>query len=253
MGGNMTHFEYLAPPLKADGWRVCGLDLPGFGLSGKPHREYTISYLSGAVLALLDHLKIKNASLCGHSLGGLISADAALRSPQRVDRLVLISTAGLFKMPLPFRLAARTMVREGWVAWALEKNAHRILKLVFSESNPRTERFVEQSTTRPDLRFVQDLARVMVAARRDLTRVNLIDEAHRLQQPTLVIWGGSDRLLPSKGVEDWTRRLPDGQLEVIGNCGHMSLIEEPERVLATMRRFFARCSTGSRAMASRAS
>jgi len=54
MGGNMTHFEYLAPPLQADGWRVCGLDLPGFGLSGKPHREYTISYLSGAVLALLD-------------------------------------------------------------------------------------------------------------------------------------------------------------------------------------------------------
>jgi pimeloyl-ACP methyl ester carboxylesterase len=257
MGGNLTHFEYLAPPLQAEGWRVCGLDLPGFGLSGKPHREYTIPYLSGAVLGLLDHLKIKRAALVGHSLGGLVSADVSLRAPERVERLVLISTAGLFKMPLPLRLAARTMVKEGWVAWALEKNARRILKLVFSAANPRTEKFVEQSTTRPDLRFVQDLARVMVAAKRDLTSVHLLDETHRLQHPTLVIWGGNDRLLPSKNVEAWTRALPDGELEVIQNCGHMSLIEEPERVLHRMRRFLARASKsssiGSRAMASRAS
>jgi pimeloyl-ACP methyl ester carboxylesterase len=253
LGGNLTHFEYLAKPFEKQGFRVCGLDMPGFGLSGKPHREYRVPYLSGAILKLLDHLKIESATLCGHSLGGLVCSDAALRAPQRVDRLVLLSSAGLFKMPLPFRLAARTIMRQGLLAPALEYNARRLLDLVFSERNARTERFIEQSTTRPDSRFVQDLARVMVAAKRDLTSYHLLDDVTRLKMPTLVIWGGKDRLLPFKDVPGWASKLPDGELEVIERCGHMSLIEDPDRVIARMRAFFARSSSVSPAMVSRAS
>ncbi len=253
LGGNLTHFEYLAAPLAAEGYRVCGLDLPGFGLSGKPHREYTIRYLSGAILNLMDHLHVGEATLLGHSLGGLVVADCALRAPQRVERLVLISSAGLFKMPLPFRLAARTIMRPGLLAPALELNARRLLDLVFNECNHRTERFIEQSTTRPDNRFVQDLARVMSAAKKDLTSYHLLHDVERLKMPTLVIWGGQDRLLPFKDVPAWAARLPDGELEVIERCGHMSMIEDPERVLTSLRGFFARSSAASPAMVSRAS
>jgi len=253
LGGNLTHFEYLTGPFAAEGYRVCGLDLPGFGISGKPHREYTIAYLSGAVLALMDHLGIDEATLIGHSLGGLVVADVGLRAPQRVERLVLLSSAGLFKMPLPFRLAARTFMRAGWITLALEKNARRLLDIVLAESNHRTERFIEQSVTRPDPRFVGDLARVMVAAKRDLTGYNVLSEAERLKMPTLVIWGAKDRLLPFKEVPAFARKLPDGELEVIEACGHMSMIENPERVLARMRAFFERSSSASPAMASRAS
>jgi pimeloyl-ACP methyl ester carboxylesterase len=182
-----------------------------------------------------------------------VVADAGLRVPQRVDRLVLISSAGLFKMPLPMRLVARTIMRRGLLAPALELNARRLLDLVFAQSNPRTERFIEQSTTRPDDRFVGDLARVMAAARRDLTSYHLLDQPGRLKMPTLVIWGMNDRLLPFKEVPGWASKLPNGELEVIERCGHMPLIEEPERVLTRMRTFFAGSSAGSRAMASRAS
>jgi pimeloyl-ACP methyl ester carboxylesterase len=253
LGGNLTHFEYLVAPFRKDGWRVCGLDLPGFGVSGKPQREYTMTYLSGAVVALMDHLGIESASLCGHSLGGLVCSVVGLEYPQRADRLVLLSTAGLFKMPLPLQVAARTMMRRGLVAFALERNARRLLDLVFAQSNPRTERFIEQSLTRPDDRFVADLARVMWAARRDLTRYHLLDQVERLRMPVLVIWGGKDRLLPFKEVPAWAARLPDGELEVFEACGHMSLIEEPDRVVARMKAFFARTSAVSRATVSQAS
>lgn len=253
LGGNLTHFEYLVAPLQADGFRVCGLDMPGFGASGKPHRRYSIDYLAGAVPALLDHLGVQTATLCGHSLGGLVCAEAGLRAPERVERLVLLSSAGLFKMPLPIRLAARTMMRRGLLAFALERNARRLLDLVFAQSNPRTERFIEQSLTRPDDRFVADLARVMWAARRDLTGYHLLDQVERIKMPVLVIWGGGDRLLPFKEVPGWAARLPDGKLEVIERCGHMSLIEDPDRVVDRMRAFFARSSAGSRATVSRAS
>jgi pimeloyl-ACP methyl ester carboxylesterase len=253
LGGNLTHFEYLTGPLAAEGYRVCGLDMPGFGISGKPHREYTIPYLSGAVLKLMDHLGIDEATLVGHSLGGLVVSDVGLRAPQRVERLVLISSAGLFKMPLPMRLIARTFLRKGWLTLALEMGARQLLDVVLAADNVRTERFIEQSVTRPDPRFVIDLARVMVAAKRDLTGYNVLSEAERLKMPTLVIWGAKDRLLPFKAVPAWARKLPDGELEVIAECGHMSMIEEPERVLTRMRAFFERSSGVSPAMASRAS
>ena len=243
LGANLTHFEYVAPPLEADGYRVCGLDLPGFGLSGKPHREYTVQYLSNAILRLMNHLGIERATLAGHSLGGLVVSDAALRAPQRVDRLVLISSAGLFRMPLPIRMAARTILKPGWVAPALEYNARRLLDLVFSERNERTERFIQQSVSRPDARFCPELARVLCSASRDLTSYHLLRDVGRLKMPTLVIWGGRDRLLPFKPVPKWTKRLPDGELEVIERCGHMPIIEDPDRVVHRMRTFLRRRSS----------
>jgi pimeloyl-ACP methyl ester carboxylesterase len=241
LGANLTHFEHVAPPLVAAGYRVCGLDMPGFGHSGKPRRTYSIRWLAGAVTALMDHLGIERATLAGHSLGGLVAADAALHEPLRVERLVLISSAGLFQMPLPFQWVARTIMRPGLVAPALERNARRLLeKRVFEERNEKVERFIEQSVTRPDSRFVRDLARVMWSLRKDLTSYHLFDEVKRLTMPTLVIYGGRDRLLPTKAVPTWAGKLPAGQLEVIERCGHMPIIEKPEQVVARMTSFLAR-------------
>ena len=241
LGANLTHFEHVAPALVDAGYRVCGLDLPGFGLSGKPRRDYSIRWLSDAIFALMDHLGIARATLAGHSLGGLVCADAALHDPFRVERLVLISSAGLFQMPLPFQWVARTIMRPGLVAAALERNARRLLeKRVFEERNEKVERFIEQAVTRPDARFVHDLARVMWSLRKDLTSYHLFDEVHRLTMPTLVIYGGRDRLLPTKLVPQWATKLPAGELEVIERCGHMPIIEKPEQVVARMKGFLAR-------------
>lgn len=243
MGANLTHFGYMAPELVAAGYRVCGLDMPGFGLSGKPHRSYTVRYLAGALTALLDHLGIATATLAGHSLGGLVSADAALHEPHRVERLVLISSAGLFQMPLPFQWVARTIMRPGLVAMALERNARLLLeRRVFETRNEKVDHFIEICTTRPDSRFAKDLARVMWSMRKELTSYHLFDQVHRLKMPTLVIYGGNDKLLPTGAVPSWAGKLPNGELEVIERCGHMPIIEKPEQVVFRMKQFLRRTS-----------
>jgi pimeloyl-ACP methyl ester carboxylesterase len=241
MGANLTHFEHVAPPLVAAGYRVCGLDLPGFGLSGKPRRRYSVRWLARSVTSLLDHLGIASATFAGHSLGGLVCADAALNERDRVERLVLISSAGLFRMPLPFQWMARTIMRPGLVAAALERHARALLeKRVFEERNEKVERFIEQSVTRPDPRFVGDLCRVLWSMRHELTRYHLFDQVERLTVPTLVMYGGCDKLLPTALVPEWARRLPAGQLEVIERCGHMPIIEKPEQVVASIKAFLDR-------------
>jgi pimeloyl-ACP methyl ester carboxylesterase len=213
------------------------------------HREYTINYLSDAVLNLMDHLGLTSATLCGHSLGGQVVADAALRAPERAERLVLISSAGLVQMPLAVRLAGRTLLWPSVVSVLLERNALRLLDWVLAEKNEKAQRFIEQSVTRPDPRFCPDLARVMWSMRKDLVERHLVDEAERLTAPTLVIWGGSDRLLPFKPVPRWVDKLPAGELEVIEGCGHMPIIENPEAVMRRMMPFLrqaqARAATGS--------
>jgi pimeloyl-ACP methyl ester carboxylesterase len=253
LGSNQTTFEYVAGMMEHRGFRVCGLDLPGFGLSGKPVRDYTVSFFSGAVIALMDQLGLDQVVLCGHSLGGLVVADAAMRAPGRVADLVLISPAGLFKMHWPARLAARMIMRPTLLAPLFEKNAKRILEWVYGTRNERTERFIEQSLTRPDPRFCLDLARVMAATKRDLTSYHLFGHEEKLAMPTLVIWGGRDRLLPSGRVAAWTRRLPNGTLEVLEQCGHMSIIEDPEGVVAALTAFLRKSSLTSRGQVSQAS
>jgi pimeloyl-ACP methyl ester carboxylesterase len=132
-------------------------------------------------------------------------------------------------------------MRPGLVAPALQRNARRLLeKRVFEERNEKVERFIEQAVTRPDSRFVRDLARVMWSLRKDLTGYHLFDEVQRLTMPTLVIYGGRDRLLPTKDVPRWATKLPAGELEVIERCGHMPIIEKPEQVVARMKGFLAR-------------
>ena len=56
----------------------------------------------------------------------------------------------------------------------------------------------------------------------------------------MVIYGGRDRLLPTKSVPEWATKLPAGELEVIERCGHMPIIEKPELVVARMKAFLAR-------------
>jgi abhydrolase domain-containing protein 6 len=239
LGCNLTHFEHIAPPLVEKGYRTLGLDLPGFGISGKPHRMYTVRYLSSALMRLLEHTGVPSVTLCGHSLGGLVCADAALARRQSVRRLVLISSAGLFRVPLPMQWLARTIMRPGLLAELLERNATRLVDRLFAGSNERTERFKEQSLSRPGEEYVRDLGRVVASLKGDLTSYHLEDHVKRFSMPTLVIWGGQDRLLPFGAVPSWSRRLPDGQLEVIEQCGHMPMIERPAEVVARLLRFLA--------------
>jgi pimeloyl-ACP methyl ester carboxylesterase len=245
LGANLTHFEHVAPLLEARGRRVAGLDLPGFGLSGKPRRAYSIRYLSSAVLALLDRLQLERAVLCGHSLGGLVCADAALTRPERVERLVLINSAGLFRLPPPIGWLLRNTLGPTLLAHALERNAARLVDRVISVPNERTLRWRAQSLERPDPRFVRELGLVMWSLRHDLTRYHLHGLAERLAMPTLVVWGARDRLLPFARVPEWVARLPDGRLELIDACGHMAIIERPETVVEHIERFLARPLPGS--------
>src|SRR3954453_16531026 len=95
LGGCWQNWLENIRPIAALGRRVIALDLPGFGYSEMPSEEITISGYGRVVNALCDELDLGEVVLCGHSMGGFTACETAIQFPERVERVVLVSAAGI--------------------------------------------------------------------------------------------------------------------------------------------------------------
>ncbi len=238
LGTNMTHWEYVAPEL-AQHTRVIGLDLPGCGHSARPRRRYTQKEMSDAVVGLMDHLHIQRAVVLGHSFGGKVAADVALRFPDRVVGLVLMNSSGFQRHPPGLRQLGRIFFRPQFVAPLMIRGVDKVLGRIFSSKSERTERFIHQVVSRPDPRFAYEFAHYACPMLPDLMS-NFLDRLHELTMPALVIWGTDDALLRYDGVAAWVQRMPDASLIPLHGCGHMPNLEQPEEVSRALLNFLPR-------------
>jgi len=240
LGGNITHWESLAPEL-ARRHRVVGLDLVGCGASRKPHRDYTVGLLRDHLLGFLADRGISRATLVGHSLGGAVCLSAALARPDLVDRMVLIGAPGLAPFPRWMRWGAPLVLREGLLFPALQVGANWILDNVFVESatvNPHVRHFRESSLRDdPGYPNLRDFARVSATLCRDAVGLDYRGALPDLKAPVLAIWGDADRLTALPGAMASFRLIPRVSTAVLKGCGHMPMIERPEVVLDLIRRF----------------
>lgn len=240
--GTRQHFLHVAPAFAATR-RVIGLDLPGCGHSVKPRARVSIRMYADTVLSVLRGLSVERATLVGHSAGGQVVATAALIAPERVERLVLINSAGLRRYPFVVRMTGRALMRPWLVSRVLGPSAGWILRQVFHQKkNKYVEQFVEESTDArrdPALRraALVDMGKVFHDLAPDLLTPTVRLNAGRLAMPTLIVWGDRDRLVPLEAVGGIARSFPRARLEVIRDCGHMPMIEEPRATIDLMRAF----------------
>lgn len=228
-------------PVLAQRYRVHAVDLPGQGDSDKPPRDYTFEAGMDALEELLETLRLGAAHLVGASAGGLLALGLALRAPRRVDRLVLIGSAGFGRqLALGLRLATLPLVGEllamphrSVVAWSLRQN------------------FVNPRLASPEL--VEELTRVrrqpgakqalLSALRNSVTlgglRPHLVlqDQLHALSAPTLILWGAQDRVLPVAHGYIGQRLIPNARLHVLEGAGHDAAVERPQEVARLVTEF----------------
>src|ERR1700728_312841 len=136
-------------PVFAKDHRVIAMDLPGFGHSPMPHERITISAYARILDGLLDTLGVSAATLVGNSMGGFVSTELAIAFPQRVERLVLVSAAGISTYrhrdvervePYLRRVAPIVAVYTGWTAsrsdWVARRAGLRNLTLGLITRHP---------------------------------------------------------------------------------------------------------------------
>lgn len=243
MGGNATHFEFIAAPL-ADRYRVVGLDLVGMGWSNKPKRRYDLNLLSDHLLHFLDRRGIERAVLVGHSLGGAVCLSTALQKPGLVDGLVLLCAAGVARVPLWMRAVAPLFLNRYVLYPFLRYFANFIVRNVFvdgPENNPHVAWFRE-TAMRDDAGYpnLKDFARVSASLGRDVASSDFSAQLDELLMPVLAIWGDHDKLTAVTRVLKQLDRIERIRTVMLKDTGHMPMIEHPNQTLEHVERFLER-------------
>jgi pimeloyl-ACP methyl ester carboxylesterase len=217
--------------LAATGFRVIAPDLPGYGYSGKPrHLDYTIASQAKMVFSLLSQLEINRAVLVGSSYGAAIAATMALDHPALVEKLVLVGavTNNRPTRYLLMRLFSSPII--GDILSPLVVGSRRLLRL-------RMKRVYDKHSWVLDERRVEarhlplatrgaHRAIIRTVRRWDAERVSR--DAHQLKQPTLLLWGDTDREVPLRDGERLHEEIPHSRLVVFRECGHLPQEEYPE-------------------------
>lgn len=215
------------------GFRVIAVDLVGFGFSEKPREwAYTIEAQARIVVRIMDELGIESASLVGSSYGGAVAATCALNYPERVERLVLVCAVSNDdpKKQLLLRLASTRLMGDVLSPLVLDSpklmrwRMRRIYAPAASTHLLEADRLRSQHVP---LRAASTQRAVLRTLRR-WSASHVTREAHRIQQPTLLVWGEDDREVPLAGGERLHALIPHSRLVVFRRCGHMPQEERPE-------------------------
>ena len=239
--GSAYSFRYTMPALAEAGYRAIAIELAGHGLTDKPDdvARYTCDVMHASVVATLDLLEIERAAFVGHSMGGALSIQTALRTPERVSRLVLLGSAWLG--PVSVRKVAM-LLTPAWVTPVLPRLVPRwVAKHILWGAYGRRKSFGERDVDEywapsqyPG--YAKALRHLLHAFRWALLSPA---ECAALRLPVLVMFGTRDRVILTTHVERLVRAMPDARLERLPDIGHVVAEEAPARVNAAVMGFLA--------------
>jgi pimeloyl-ACP methyl ester carboxylesterase len=241
----LVTWEDIRPLFPVDLFRLYLLDLKGFGISSKPSNSgYAPEEQAGIVISFMKAKMLHQAVLIGHSLGGGIAL-LALRQAEAegardlISRLILIDCAAYpQRLPRIFR-----WLRTPILGWAIL----HFLPVRFIVFYTLTHIYHDKRSVTPERidRYVTCFGREGIDHVFILTCRSLIpgryesmsDFYHNIAIPTLIIWGGEDRIISSLNGERLQSEIPGSSLVIIANCGHNPHEERPAETYAAIAEF----------------
>jgi pimeloyl-ACP methyl ester carboxylesterase len=219
-------------PRLAQERRVIAPDLPGHGLTPMPRDQITISGYGRCVDALCEQLGLGKVDMVGNSMGGFVAAEVAIQFPERIDQLVLVSAAGIASADV----AKTPILAAGRVMRALASHGTAQFDRSIA-ARPRSRHHTLALVARYPSRLKADLAyeAFFKGAGKpgflDALRANLNydfrDRLPEIRQPTLIVWGENDSIIPVRDAHEFERLIPDSRKVVMKATGHVPMAERP--------------------------
>lgn len=222
--------------------RAIALDLPGFGHSPMPSWPIDMPAYGRLVHDFCEKLGIQRAAaLVGNSMGGFVATEAAIDDPDRFERLVLVSAAGISFAEVQgrrpeaavrmFEAAAPMLIGERRT-WLTRPRGRRI---AFGNI------FHYPNRIRPEL-LAEQMAPSVGAPGfgKAIRAIGGYDTRHRLPEievPTLIVWGLNDRIVPVEAALGYHRLIPSSRVELFERTGHVPQMERPHRFNALLEDF----------------
>lgn len=219
-------------------YHTIAVDLIGFGGSDKPKDvNYTIEQFSEFILEFIEKIGLsgddRKITLVGHSLGGYIAVDFAIRNKGLIEKLVLLDSSGFLKGPTPLleqylnaakypsydsvRNVFEQMVAQSWKVLPV------IINIFITRINSPGAKYPFESAYKNS-----------TTTQIDLSRLKSIEDI-----PTLIIWGKSDNLIPIEYSEPFKQVFKNYRVEMIEDAGHAPFVEKPAIICEILHSFLS--------------
>jgi pimeloyl-ACP methyl ester carboxylesterase len=219
--------------------RVIAVDLPGFGHSDVLPSPGAMTTHADGMAALIEQLGLADVAVAGHSMGGLVALELGRRRPDLVGRVILVNAGGV---PMSEgRLRAVVGVIKASHALLGNDNANRALtrrprarallsKIAIGNSGALSRELAAEVVP---LMAAPGYVEAVIAAARAVRDTN----PEAVAQPTLLLWGANDPIVPVSAAEEMARRLPNPTLVVIHGTGHSPHVAKPDQFIAEVLTF----------------
>jgi 3-oxoadipate enol-lactonase len=221
-------------PLLADHFTVVTFDNRGIGESSVPPGPYTAETMSGDALAVLTAAGFDSAYVAGSSLGGMIAQELAIRSPEQVAKLVLLSTTPGASLGHPMPAVTVELLANA----ATMDPEEALRRFVENALGPDPDRSVIERILHHRTSNLQDPVGWAAQAAAGTT-YDGGDRLAAIKCPTLAISGTADHVIDYRNSEVLADLIPDARLHLVEAGGHLVFWEHPEEVAEQMIAFLS--------------
>lgn len=230
-----------AEKLKSE-YRVIRLDLPPFGLTGSGNFEYSRDNFIKFINDFTEALYIKEYNVAGNSLGGFFAWNLALSYPEKVKKLIVIDPAGYPQdTPLPVKLMASPFIGKISTFMTPEFMVRKNLKDTYGQPEKIDNQTIERYHDLMLREGNREGARKLFMFIENMSTFSSYSWAiSEIKQPTMIMWGGRDTWIPTEEMtRNWKRDLPDAELVIFENAGHIPMEEIPGETVITAIKFLS--------------
>jgi pimeloyl-ACP methyl ester carboxylesterase len=230
-------------PRFAEGRRVVAMDLPGHGTTPMPGEEITIGYYGRVVAELCRRLDLPPVVMVGNSMGGYVSAEVAIQAPEIVERLLLVSAAGISQR----EHNAEVVLRVGrWLAFVTRSST---AQRRWYAARPALRHWILATIVRHPTKIAADTAFEglmkgsskpgFVDALRTCLKYDFVDRLPEIGCPTLVVWGKNDMIIPVRDADKYVELIHGSHKVVLEDTGHVPMLERPVTFNDQLEEFLA--------------
>lgn len=236
LASNAGFWRYNIPELSKH-FRVIAVDLPGYGKSEKGDYSYKMTFFARTLKDFLNELKIDKVNFVGHSMGGQIGIWFSILYPEKVNKLILASSAGFEKFNKGEGEWLKSVVTIRSVKTTNEEGVRRNLSNNFYNWRNELEWMVEERVRMAKAKDFDNFARAVTRSVAGMIDEPTWNKLTNIKHPTLIIYGNKDGLIPNpylhpgfpKDIFQYGHsKIKNSALYEIQNCGHMIMMEKPE-------------------------
>lgn len=240
------------PDLVTAGYDIYAIDLPGFGYTETPSGIYTVEYVAGIVNEFIEALQLEQITVVGHSMGGAISMGFALNFPEKLKALILIDAYGLSNRFIPISVSLVSKMGLPYLYYRLTKQTEKALAHILAANFQNPDRLPTDlyklatsgdwlQGTSGSTRSVLGLALSLgFPHQRDRFRRALRDVFDQKQIPVMIAWGKEDQLFSVDDAHRMGNQLPESNVHVFENCGHVPPLEQSDHFNQAILQFLGK-------------